>query len=255
MLQGEFRDPRLVPVYDAECPWTREDDYFAAVAAETPGARVLDLGCGTGRLALGLAAAGHSVTGVDPAAASLGAARAKPGAERVQWVEGTSADLPEAAFDLALMTSHVAQFLVEDGPWRRTLADLRRALVPGGRLLFDSRDPADRRWERWNPAGTRRRTELPDGRVVTAWTEVTSVRGGVVAFTHHYLFPDHGELLSTATLRFREERELREGLAAAGFTVERVHGGWGGEPVGAGDGELLVLARAGEGGAGIVGRS
>ncbi|MFJ8039231.1 class I SAM-dependent methyltransferase [Kitasatospora sp. NPDC096147] len=243
MLQGEFRDPRLVPVYDAECPWTREDDYFAAVAAETPGARVLDLGCGTGRLALGLAAAGHAVTGVDPAAASIAAARVRSGAAKVNWLVGTSTGLPGTAFDLALMTSHVAQFLVADDQWRRTLADLRRALVPGGRLLFDSRDPADRRWERWNPAETHRRTALPDGRVVTAWTEVTSVRGALVDFTHHYVFPDHGELLSTATLRFRPEEELRADLAAAGLTVERVHGGWGGEPVGAGDGEFLVLAR------------
>ncbi|HEX6920353.1 MAG TPA: class I SAM-dependent methyltransferase, partial [Actinomycetes bacterium] len=82
MRNAEFRDRRLVPVYDAECPWSRDDDFFLSVVGETPGARVLDLGCGTGRLALGMAAAGHTVTGVDPARASLEAARAKPGAER-----------------------------------------------------------------------------------------------------------------------------------------------------------------------------
>lgn len=107
---AEFNDPRLVTVYDAECPWPRDDDFFLSVVSETPAARVLDLGCGTGRLALGMAAAGHTVTGVDPARASLDAARAKPGADRVTWIEGTSPVLPDASFDAAVMTSHVAQF-------------------------------------------------------------------------------------------------------------------------------------------------
>lgn len=243
MRNAEFRDRRLVPVYDAECPWSRDDDFFLSVVGETPGARVLDLGCGTGRLALGMAAAGHTVTGVDPARASLEAARAKPGAERVTWIEGTSPVLPDASFDVAVMTSHVAQFLVDDDEWRRTLADLRRALVPGGRLVFDSRDPRAREWERWNPVDSRRRISLPDGRVVAAWTEVTAVQDGAVTFSHHYTFPDGEELLSTATLRFRTQEELCSSLRQAGFSVESMYGGWQREPVGMGDGELLVVAR------------
>lgn len=230
-------------VYDAECPWSRDDDFFLSVVGETPGARVIDLGCGTGRLALGLAAAGHAVTGVDPARASLEAARAKPGAERVTWIEGTSPVLPDASFDVAVMTSHVAQFLVDDDEWRRTLADLRRALVPGGRLVFDSRDPRAREWERWNPVDSQRRISLPDGRVVAAWTEVTAVQDGAVTFSHHYTFPAGEELLSTATLRFRTQEEVCSSLREAGFSIESMYGGWLREPVGMGDGELLVVAR------------
>ncbi|MEH0938085.1 class I SAM-dependent methyltransferase [Micromonospora psammae] len=244
MRNAEFTDPRLVAVYDVECPWGRDDDFFLSMVGETPGVRVLDFGCGTGRLALGLAAAGHVVTGVDPARACLDAARAKPGAERVTWIEGGAEVLPVHAYDVAVMTSHVAQFLVTDGEWAGALGALRRALVDGGRLVFDSRDPADRRWERWNPVESRRRLRLPDGGEVEVWTDVTAVEGGLVHFSRHYRFPDR-ELRSDAVLRFRTEEELRGSLAAAGFRVQRIHGGWDGEPVGAGaDGEFLVVAVA-----------
>ncbi|NUT41455.1 MAG: methyltransferase domain-containing protein [Thermoactinospora sp.] len=241
MRNAEFNDPRLVELYDAAFGWGRDDDFFVAVAGETPGARVLDLGCGTGRVTIVLAAAGHRVTGVDPARASLDAARAKPGADRVTWIEGISSAAPEQSFDLALMTAHVAQFLLDE-EWPAALDDLARALVPGGRLVFDSRDPRDRAWERWNPEESRTVTRLPGGTEVEWWTEVTSVVERDVSFTHHYLFPGE-RLASSGTLRFRTEEELRGSLEKAGFDVEAIYGGWERQPPGHADGEHLVIAR------------
>jgi SAM-dependent methyltransferase len=240
---AEYRDARLVEVYDAECPWGRDDDYFVSVVGETPGARVADLGCGSGRLTLGLARLGHDVTGIDPARASLEAARRKPGAEAVTWIEGTSADLPEGRFEMAVMTSHVAQLFVDDAAWARTLADLHRSLVPGGRLAFDARDPQARGWEQWNPTESRCEVALPRGGAVRIWTEVTSVADPTtVTFTRHYELPEGHALESTASLRFRTEDELRGSLEDAGFDVHVVHGGWERQPVGHDDGELLVVA-------------
>ena len=243
MRHAEFEDPRLVEVYDATCPWSRDDDFFVSTVDESGRSlRVLDLGCGTGRLALGLADRGHTVTGVDPARASLDAARAKPGADRVTWIEGTSAVLPRASFDAAVMTSHVAQFFVTDEEWHRVLADLHGALVPGGRLVFDTRDPADRAWERW-PEEWRRTVALPSGGTVGQSIEVADITGDVVSHTIRYRFDDGAELESSATLRFRPEDEVRTSLDLAGFTVEHIFGGWAREAVGRGDGELLVSAR------------
>jgi ubiquinone/menaquinone biosynthesis C-methylase UbiE len=244
MRHAEFNDPDLVQVYDAMFGWSRDDDFFLSVVSPTPAARVLDLGCGTGRLALALSSAGHAVTGVDPAAASLDAARAKPGSERVTWIEGSSEVLPDAAFDVAVMTSHVAQFFVTDDQWGKALTDLKRALVPGGRLTFDSRDPRARGWKRWNPSDSRRRVALPDGRRVTATIDVDAVTDNVVSFTIRYAFSDGQSLASTGDLRFRTEAELRSSLADVGFSIEQIYGGWNREPVGASDGEFLVIARA-----------
>ena len=221
--RNEYDHPAVAAAYDAENAWGRDDDFFLALAGETPGARVLDLGCGTGRLTVALASAGHSVTGLEPAAAMLAVARTKEGAEKVTWIEGTASAAPSEAFDLALMTSHVAQVFVEDAAWAETLRDLARALVPGSRLAFDSRDAAARAWE--------------------SWTGVTSVGNGSVSFTSINELPGGEALAVDSTLRFRTEAELRESLEAAGFAIEAVYGGWNREPVGAGDGELIVIAR------------
>ena len=92
---------------------------------------------------------------------------------------------------------------------------------------------------------SRRTVMLPDGGTVETWTEVTSVVGGLVSFTAHYVFTDGDELTSEATMRFRTEQELRRSVEAAGFDVDRVYGGWAREPVGLGeDGELIVIAVA-----------
>lgn len=240
---GEFEDPRLVGVYDAEFVWGWEDDLFMAVLAERSARRVVDLGCGTGRLAIAMAGAGHEVTGVEPAAASLAAARRKAGAERVTWVRGGAGDLPARAFDAALMTGHVAQFMVDDSEWRAALAALRRSLDRGGRLIFDSRDPADERWRKWNPVDSRRTVVLPGGEAVDVWVEVTDETDRVVSFTAHYLFAGGEERTSESVMRFRGEREIRADLEQAGFDVDRIYGGWSREAVGlSDDGELIVVA-------------
>jgi SAM-dependent methyltransferase len=241
MRNAEFNDPRLVPVYDAAYRWGPDDDFFLSIANETPGQRVLDFGCGTGRLTLGIAAAGHTVTGVDPARASLDVALDKPGADAVTWICGTSEILPADAFDIAFMTSHVAQFFITDEEWERVLADLHRALVPGGRLVFDSRDPAARAWESWNDS---HRVPLPDGRSVDTWSEAGPLDDNdVVSSTLHYEFSDGTELAALILLRFRTETELRSTLDRAGFSIEHIYGGWNHEPIGADDGEFLVIAR------------
>ena len=236
-------DTRLPAIYDAENTWAADDELFVELVGSAP-RRVVDLGCGTGRLTIALADAGHAVTGVEPNPAMLQRARSKPGADRVTWIEGTSAAVPERAFDVALMTSHVAQVFVDDDEWAGVLGDLRRALVDGGVLLFDSRDPRARGWESWTADASRVVVDVAGIGAVETWVDVVALDGELVTYTWANVLPDGDVLSGSDALRFRSEVSLRHTLLDAGFEVRELFGGWQRQPVGPGTGELVVVATA-----------
>ena len=203
---------------------------------------IVDVGCGTGLITCELARQGHRVIGVDPAPQMLRVARQRPYGDRVRWIEGGTSRLGTPDADLAIMTGHVAQFFLSDESWHAALAALHAALRPGGRLAFESRNPAAREWESWSHDARQAADDPVVGRVET-WCEVHDVRDGIVSCTNHYAFASTGEeLVSPNRLRFRSEDELAESLADTGFTVERVHGDWDRRPASPTAGELIVVA-------------
>lgn len=224
MVDALFGEPRLAAVYDALEPERRADlDAYLAMVGEFGASRVLDVGCGTGVFALMLAERGVEVVGVDPALASLEVARGKVGAERVRWIHGDAAALPPLQVELAVMTGNVAQVFVDDDDWATTLAAVRRALVPGGRFVFETRDPARQAWLGWNREQTYQRVDLPGIGVVEHWGDLLEVRLPLVKFQSTYVFAEDGAtLLSESTLRFRTKVELEESLTQAGFTIDEV---------------------------------
>lgn len=218
-----FADPRLAELYDVLDDDRRDLDAYVAVVEELGAATVLDVGCGTGSLASVLACRGIDVVGIDPAAASLDVARRKPGAERVRWIHGDAASVPPLGVDLAVMTGNVAQVFVGDDEWAGTLGALRGAVRDGGWLVFETRDPQRRAWERWTREHTYRELDIPGVGRLTRWTELVEVREPLVSFRHVYRFGrDGSELVSDSTLRFRERDEIAADLAAAGFHLRDV---------------------------------
>lgn len=221
-----FADPRLAVLYDDLDPDRSDLEHYVAIAVELGARSVLDVGCGTGCLAVLLAERGLDVVGVDPATASLDVARAKPYAERVRWVDGDATALvgPDApggglAVDLAVMTGNVAQVFVDDEDWHATLAAVRASLRPGGWLVLETRRPEARAWESWTSGPTR--VDLPDGRTAVLTMTVREVSLPLVRFEGTTEID--GEVLrSSSTLRFRSLAEVRSTLADHGFEVAEV---------------------------------
>ena len=114
MVDAHYTEPRLAALYDPLDKDRSDLEVYAAMAAEFGARSVLDIGCGTGTLACLLASRGLSVTGLDPALASLDIARAKPFGDRVRWVHGPADALPPMQADLATMTGNVAQVFITD---------------------------------------------------------------------------------------------------------------------------------------------
>ena len=139
MADAIFEDPRLAALYDPLDPDRSDLGVYAAMAEELCTQRVLDLGCGTGTFACLLAGRGFDVVAVDPAAASLDVAHAKPGADRVRWLHGDATTLPPLQVDAAFMTGNVAQVFTTDEAWTATLEAVAGALVPNGWLVFEAR--------------------------------------------------------------------------------------------------------------------
>lgn len=220
-----FAHPRLAAIYDVVDDDRSDLDVYAALVEELGAGSVLDIGCGTGTFACLLARRGVEVVGLDPASASLEVARGKPGADRVRWVHGDVTCLPDLAVDVVSMTGNVAQVFLTDTDWAGALTAARRMLRPGGRLVFETRDPARRAWEGWTRDTTYRALDIPAVGRVETWIDLVRVDLPYVSFRHTYRFgADGAELTSDSTLRFRDRDEITGTLDAVGFRVEEVRG-------------------------------
>lgn len=242
MPDAIYTDPRLAALYDVLNPPAADTRFYLALAGATP-RRVLDMGCGTGQLALAMAAAGHEASGADPAPAMLAVARRKPGAGAVDWIEATATGLSLARrFDLIVMTGHAFQVFLDEEAILATLRNLRRHLAPGGRLAFETRNPAAREWEDWTEAAGAETAEVEGlGRVEVRW-QVTETALPLVTFETRFRFADGERLAVPSTLRFVTQPELAALLAAAGFAEVAWYGDWDGGPLRPDSREIIAVA-------------
>ncbi|RKT54195.1 class I SAM-dependent methyltransferase [Saccharothrix australiensis] len=223
MPDAIFAHPRLAAIYDAFDGERGDLTAYLDIADELGADRVLDVGCGTGSLAILLADSGREVVAVDPAGASLAVARSKDRAGRITWVHGEVAAVPSRDVDLAVMTGNVAQVFLTDHDWAQALRGIRAALRPGGHLVFETRRPERRAWEEWAADEARLTLDVPGTGPVEQRREVTAVDLPFVSFRHTYRFLADGAVVtSDSTLRFRGRAEVEASLTAAGYRVRDV---------------------------------
>jgi SAM-dependent methyltransferase len=226
----------IARLYD---PWSRsvtEDVAFYVEEATAAGGPVVELGIGTGRIAIPIAAAGVDVIGVDSSHGMLAVCRDRAElagvADRLDLRVGDLRDPPVAErVRLVACPFRAYLHLLTDEDRLRALGAAHALLVPGGRLVFDvfapSRDDIEATDGRW-------REREPEIWERADWDEherrlVLSVAGVAGA--------------STMTLAWLSPREWHTLLERAGFRVEACYGWFDRRPYTGGEDTIWIATR------------
>jgi SAM-dependent methyltransferase len=225
--------PDLVRFYDPLYGGARADFDFCMRLAKNASS-VLDLGCGTGQLTVAMADGGRrAVFGLDPAGPMLDVARARPGGERVTWVcEDARSVRLGRRFELIVMTGHAFQVFLTREDRLAALQTFAAHLSPGGRFVFDTRNPACREWEEWTPERSRESLHHTRLGAVTVWNDVEcDAETGIVTYDTHYEVAAEGRTYSARSrIAFPSKAEVAELIGEAGLRVEGWLGDWDGSP-------------------------
>jgi ubiquinone/menaquinone biosynthesis C-methylase UbiE len=225
-------------VYDSVYSYVRDDIPFYVAEALAAGGPVLELGCGTGRVTIPIAAAGVDITGVDSSPAMLAVARRKvpasPQGAMPQFVEGDmrALNLDGQQFRLVIIPfrGFLALMTVEDQV--STLSGISSLLAPGGRLVFDVFVPdldmlvqegdtpyhlrdvvapdTGRRLVLWHQSAYDNHAQIIDARIIVEELDET----GTVERRYYRDFQ----------LRYAHRWELHHLLTTSGYSIDELYG-------------------------------
>jgi SAM-dependent methyltransferase len=210
-------------VYD---DWYHDiSDISATVATLVPlagGLPLLELGIGTGRLALPLAAAGLDVHGIDTSPAMVEQLRTKPGGDAIHVVIGDMAiDLPAGPFGVVFVAYNTFFSNLTEDAQRRCFAEVAARLATGGRFVIEAFVPED----------PPRSGDDIAVRSIAADRVVLSVSrhlpASQVAEGQYIEITEAGGVrLRPWSVRYATPAQLDDMAASAGLTLEQRHADW-----------------------------
>jgi SAM-dependent methyltransferase len=247
----------IADLYDlAYGDFTDDIEFYENLARGVEGP-ILELGVGSGRVALPLAEAGHAVVGIDSSASMLARAQRRLAATALKegGLELIAADM--TAFDLKrrfamiFVAADTFQHLLTIAAQQACLACVTRHLAPGGLFVLSVRSPASVDWAESGPAPllldwTRRDPQTGETVMKLIAAESDPARMlRKLTYVYDRLGPDGSVRRSvfTTELRHSTEAELRLLLQHAGLRVTHVYGDYDLSPVGVGE-NIIVVARA-----------
>ena len=250
-------DAQLARLYDAFAFDADLPLYLDLARAQ--GGRVLEIGCGTGRVLMPLVRAGSDVTGVDVSAHMLALVQAKLDAEpdaagSARLVQADMRDFELGAderFDLAIVAVKSFAYLLDREDQLRCLSNVVAYLRPGGLLAIDFLHPTPA----WvgEPVG-RLRDDLVstdfDGTTVSRVESVVDVdlaRQVRTIRSAYEVIDRHGAIVQKRFVewpyRWTHRFEAEHLLERAGLVIEALYGGYDGEPFESASSAMLFVAR------------
>jgi SAM-dependent methyltransferase len=215
---------------------------------------ILEIGAGTGRIAVPLARAGHTVVALEPSSdmMALGQARADREGVTVRWVQQHIEQCSlEPGYGMVFSAIDGFLHLATDQAQHDALTTIHRLLRPGGCLVLDL--PTLAAWSDWQP-GVRPLdlywSAVEDGNVRT--NHFGTFRADPATQTRHvvHIFEElHSDgavrrWVTDYDLRFIGRYEVELLLSRAGFRVLSLHGDYDLNPLDAESERMLVLAEA-----------
>ncbi|MEE9414766.1 MAG: class I SAM-dependent methyltransferase [Acidimicrobiales bacterium] len=227
-VQASTYGDSFADVYDRWYPDISDTDATVAqlLDLETHGL-IIELGIGTGRLALRLATAGRSVRGIDSSVAMVERLREKPGGAEIDVIIGDMACEPLGSpgeASLVFIAFNTFFNLITAEAQRSCLANVVEVLKPGGRFALEAFVPP--------PIDQLERTGLSTKTVDLDRVVLTATETNAEAQTisgQHIEISDTGIRLRPWMLRFAAPDEIDAMAEAAGLSLETRHSSWSGD--------------------------
>jgi SAM-dependent methyltransferase len=218
---------RMAEVYDRwfAVPSETEDTvaFLSDLASTGP---VLELGIGTGRIALPLAQRGYEVHGVDASEAMVEKLRAKTGGEDMPVIIGDFAELDiEGEFSLVYVVFNTFFALLSQEDQVRCFSNVVRRLREGGVFVIEAFVPDMTRWDRDQRVETH---HLGNDGVVLGASRHDPVEQQVAS--NHLVVSETGVRMYPVRLRYAWPSELNLMARLAGLRLRERWGGWHREP-------------------------
>ena len=235
--------------YDRRTQSITRDIPFWEKQAQRYGDPILEIGCGTGRIAIPLARAGFCLTGIDTAPSMLQTGKWKAGAEgvRLTWVEADCRNFDlDREFNLVIYPACAMSNLLTRIDLESCFACLRKHMNQESRLIIDVHNPnLDILLRNPNKRYPRANYDDPDGKGTITMTETSSYNAAsqINEVRFYYRMPDGSEVTEKLPLRMFYPQELEALLKYNGFGVEQKYGDYDESPFESGSPMQIVVCR------------